>query len=110
MQNDNMKDEFLETTLKALNNHPIEALLLTYEAWFLVPDTGDVDAYLRNNPRPQNNPKRREGVNFYYEAADGVMLTSLAEIITVKKNKRELARFSTITPVKAQSRMSHFFK
>jgi hypothetical protein len=38
------------------------------------------------------------------------MLTALAEIVTVNKNKRELAKFFTITPVKAQTRMSHFFE
>jgi len=114
MRNDSMKDEFLEITLQALNHHSIEALLLTYEAWFVQPDEKvnrrDINAYLNNNPSPQDNPKRREGVNIYYEASDGTMLSALAEIITVKKNNRKLAKFFTIAPVEAQTRMSHFFQ
>jgi hypothetical protein len=114
MRDDRMKDEFLEMTLKALINHPIESILLTYEAWFVQPaDKGikvDVDAYLRDNPRPQNNSRRREGVVFYYEASDGTMFTTLAEIATIKKNKRELVRFPEIAPVKEKTRMSHFFE
>lgn len=114
MRNDSMKDEFLEITLGAINNHPVEALLLTYEAWFVDAEENDteanIDAYLRNNPLPRHHPKRREGVSFYYETADGVMLTSLAEIVTTKRNKRELAKIPAITEGKGIGRMSHFFK
>jgi hypothetical protein len=114
MRDDQMKEDFLLITFKAINNHPVEALLLSYEAWFVEEDEKvvgvDLDAYLRNTPRPRNHPKRREGVNFYYESADGIMLTALAEIITIKKKKRELARFSQIVPIKARNRMSHFFE
>lgn len=114
MRNDSMLDQFVETTLKALLNHPVEALLLTYEAWFVRPgkkgDKIDVDTYLDKNPRPRNDSRRREGVNFYYEALDGTMFGALAEIVTIKKNKRELAKFIGIAPVQAKTRMSHFFE
>jgi hypothetical protein len=114
MRDDQMKDAFLEMTLKALVNHPVEALLLSYEAWFVdteekIAEVG-IDAYLRTHPRPQNHPHRREGVNFYYETADGTMLTALAEIVTVKKNKRELAKLSPMTVATVEGRMSHFFQ
>ena len=113
MRDDRMKDEFLEITLKAINNHPVEAVLLTYEAWFVRDDKAtkdNINEYLKNNPLPRKNPNRREGVNFYYEAADGTMLTALAEIVTIKKKKRELTKSFPITAVEAETRMSHFFK
>ena len=87
--------------------------MLTYEAWFVRDDKAtkdDINEYLKNNPLPRKNPNRREGVNFYYEAADGTMLTALAEIVTIKKKKRELAKSFPITAVEAETRMSHFFK
>jgi hypothetical protein len=115
MRDDQMKEDFLTTTIKAINNHHVEAILLTYEAWFL--DEGkkvteaELDAYLKNTLRPQDNPRRREGVNFYYESNDGTMVTALAEIITIKKNKRKLAKLFPITVVNSvETRMSHFFK
>jgi len=110
MRDDHMKDVFLEITLNAILNHPVEALLLTYEAWFVEDETLtdlDVDKYLKT--RPAHHPQRREGVNFYYETADGIMLTALAEIVTSKKG-RELVKFPKIIEVKeGAGRMSHFF-
>ena len=115
MQSDSMKDEFLEITLNALNNHSVEALLLNYEAWFTeaeenVPESV-IDAYLRREPRFIGRySKRKEGVNFYYETADGTILTTLAEIVTIEGNKRELAKISKIMETKTIGRMSHFFQ
>lgn len=114
MKDESMKDVFLEITLKAILNYPVEAILLNYEAWFVDLDKGvtedNIDAYFLSNPLPHNHPQRKEGVNFYYETADGTILTSLAKIRTVKKNKRELAKFDSLVAVKTEGRMSHFFK
>ena len=113
MQSEQMKDEFLEITLKALNSYPIEALLLTYEAWFVDDEMSiedNVDDYLKAHHRPIDHPQRREGVNFYYETISGVMLTALAEIVTNDKKKRGLAKLPAITKTAAVGRMSHFFR
>ena len=117
MRDDSMKDDFLKTTLKAILNHPVEALMLSYEAWFLIDEEAtdttdfDLEEYVNKHILPRNHPKWREGVNFYYETVDGIILTSIAEILTINKKKRELAELSKIeAATKSVGRMNHFFQ
>jgi hypothetical protein len=113
VQDDGTKDTFFGITLQAINRHPVEALMLNHEVWFLEDDKItelNVDEYLKNNPRPTNHPKRKEGVSFYYEAADGTIFTAISEIVINKKNKRELAELSELKLVKSIGRMTHFFQ
>src|SRR6516165_6236647 len=58
MRDDDMKDEFMEITLGALNHHPVEAIMLNYEAWFVEEERTanfDIDKYLKTNPRPTDH-------------------------------------------------------
>ena len=115
MRDDAMKDEFVRLTVQAIHNYPVQAILLNYEAWFVdAPPTvkaEDLNDYLDKNPRPQNHPQRREGVSFYYEKADGTIVTALAEIQTVKKGKRVLEPIRDVShESKVETRMSHFFQ
>jgi hypothetical protein len=112
MRDEAMKADFMKNTLMAINNHPVEAILLNYEMWFVdAPVSRDqLDEFLQNNPRPRNHPRRREGVTFYYETSDGTTLVSVAEIVTGKKGKRTLSPLQELTPVEVETEMSHFFK
>jgi hypothetical protein len=116
MQNDHMKEEFMSITLEWINCLPVEAILVVYEVWFLEvsakPDTFQVDEYLKDHPRPSESPNKKEGVSFYYETSEGDIFTTLAEIVTTKKNKRQLGEIREIASVgdSPEARMSHFFK
>jgi hypothetical protein len=113
MQDDSVKDTFLGITLQAINNYSVEALMLNHEIWFLQdikPSDFNLDKYVTEGTRPRDHPQRREGVSFYYEKADGTIFTAISEIVTNKKNKRELTKLSELKPVKTIGYLTHFFQ
>ncbi len=112
MRDDAMQEEFLRVTLQATNNHPVEAIMLNFEVWFEEPqnELDQLDDSLAKNSRPSKHHRRREGVNFYLEKADGTIVSAMAEIRTVKRRKRVLDPIKEHYSNTAESRLSHFFK
>jgi hypothetical protein len=110
--NELTQQQFLALTFDAINNHPVEAILIHHEIWFVDTDVSKekLKEFIDKNPRPRDHPKKKEGISFYYETADGTITCGTAEITTGKKNKRNLGPIEFSRDTSMETRLSHLFK